>query len=77
MFNVIGIEKVDYVSKKTNQRVFGTRLHMTYEKMGVSGVCCFNEYISGQIDCSMITVGDTVNVFYNKYGRVSDVALVD
>lgn len=68
-FNVIGFESVNYTNKQGNN-VSGVRLHLTYSKdrcegLAVEQIFCSSELASG------ICVGDLIEVFYNKYGRVA------
>lgn len=75
MYTVIGIENVSYVSKKTNQPVVGTRLHLTYEQEGVEGLCVESVFCGSTIDTDRLTTGDQIEVYYNKFGRVSDIGV--
>ena len=68
---VIGIEKVDYVSKKGNP-VKGVKLHMCYQSDKVQGMAAMSEFISERILCD-VKVGDEIKLFYNKFGQVSEV----
>ena len=73
---VIGIEDVDYISKRTNQRVNGKRIHYVYdidEKKGF-GQKAENSYVSAVI-CNGLAVGDCIELFYNRFGSVSDIRL--
>lgn len=79
MYKVLGIEIVDYVSKKTGNRVKGTKLHCVsdLEKDNLIGNEVESFYISEVIPLTDIDVGCTVNFFFNRFGSVSDVRVVD
>lgn len=78
---VIGIADVNYTSKKTNQLVQGKTLHCTKkaERQEDIGELTETVFISqrsnafGQI--AKIKVGSEVNIYYNRYGAVDDIAV--
>ena len=78
---VIGIADVNYTSKKTNQLVQGKTLHCIRkaERAEDIGELCDTIFISqksnayGQI--AKIKIGTEVNVYYNRYGAVDDIAV--
>lgn len=77
MFEILGIEKVDYDSRKTGRRVQGTNLHCI---VGEPSDRCQGQrverlYVKQDIDCSSLAVGDRIEVFYNRYGSVDSVRL--
>lgn len=71
---VVGIEKVDYVSRKTNRPVQGTSFYILYEKQGVEGFVADKIFISVVSPCypdaELVQVGDKLNIFYNRWGSV-------
>lgn len=72
MYNeIIGIQFIDYVSKKTNQRVQGRKVFYTYEDRNVSGKACDNVFLSDRnyADFNLV-VGQEIRFFYNKYRQV-------
>lgn len=71
---VVGIENVDYVSKKTGNRVFGKKLHTSEELSADKGMGVSTEVVfcSGDMADDII-LGDTIRVYYNKYGSVESV----
>lgn len=72
---VVGIEKVDYVSKKTGKRVIGIKLHLTEEKpdnQNLQGSLAESVYIPANVDCD-VKLGQNVEIFYDKYGHVTSV----
>lgn len=75
MYKILGIENVDYVSKKTNNRVKGYKLHMCYEKNNCEGVAVLEEFVNEDIGKD-IKVSNKIELFYNKYGQVNKIAIV-
>lgn len=75
---VLGIQPVDYVSRKTNKQVKGNTLHVAYPREGVSGMATETVFISdrSQIDLSGIDVGGKVNFSYNRWGSVDSVTVL-
>lgn len=76
MAQIIGIEKVDYTSKRTGNKVTGIKLYFTdpiNEEKG-EGLSCDNVFVSNEL-ARDITLGDEVDILYNKYGNVVDVRL--
>lgn len=71
---VVGIEKVDYVSKKTGKPVRGINLHMCHNSEKVEGLAVCTEFISERNDIN-VKVGDKVELLYNKYGQVIKVCV--
>lgn len=77
---VFGLEKVDYVSKKSNQRVEGLNLHcvsdyIETDKMTGQQVERIFISVRSQAWASIqkVKIGDDVRVLYNRYGNVDDV----
>lgn len=73
---VVGIQNVDYVSKRTNQRVVGKQVYLLYPidpKKG-EGNSCESVYIGSNVDVD-IRVNDEIDLFYNKFGSVVDVKI--
>jgi len=78
LFRIVGIEKVDYTSKNTGDRVRGTNLYVHYpseDRPGLQGERCDKLYVKEAIDCSSLSVGDDIEVYYNRYGKVDMVHL--
>lgn len=76
-FRVVGIEVVDYVSKKTNQRVVGKKIHYLSDidsKKG-TGQKAENDYVSGEI-AEMVSVGDDIEIYYNRFGNVAQIEII-
>lgn len=72
---VVGKEFLDYVSKKTGKNIKGYTLHMTHEKQGCLGLATLSEFVSEEIGQD-IAVNDTVELLYNKYGKVFKIVVL-
>jgi hypothetical protein len=73
---VVGIQNVDYISKRTNQRVLGRQIYYIYpldEKKGC-GNACDSEYVPQSVSIP-ISVNDEIEFMYNKFGSVADVKI--
>lgn len=66
---IIGIESVDYESKKTGRRVEGYRLYVQFEKEHCQGYATDVVFIKKSL-LEDFTVGDEVEILYDKYGKV-------
>ncbi len=77
MFEILGIEKVDYKSRRTGQQVRGTNLYCVdgQPHPGLIGQRVERLYIKEAIDCSSLSLGDRIDVYYNRYGSVESVHL--
>lgn len=75
---VLGVQSVDYVSKRTNQPVKGVTLHCSFKDAQVSGEAVDGIFVSENlgIGCiSEIKPGMMVDVQYNSRGFVVDVSI--
>lgn len=75
MYEVIGIKKVDYVSRKTNRPVNGYSLWLEYERKDVEGVAVDEVYVSNERISVVPLLGDMCDVYYNKFGSVESVVI--
>lgn len=78
---VVGIENVKYLSKKTGNYVEGVRLHLMDDLLPGTdnghgdGKAVSVEFVS--VDKAVgIAVGDRVHLFYNKFGRIDSVQII-
>lgn len=74
-YNVIGIKNVNYVSKKTGKNVNGLIIYFTQPIKDGVGLCADSVFVSQEV-VGNIVPGDDINIFYNKYGKVSFINLV-
>ena len=78
MVQVVGIEKVDYVSRKKGNRVTGHRLHCLVDSShDMEGQAVEVFFISARnvIDSQIgsdIVVGGFYDFFYNRFGDIED-----
>lgn len=78
-YEVIGIEEVNYTSKITRLPVNARKLHLTYhfdskakaEGIGVEVVFTTCE------NAKLVEIDDRIEVYYNKYGNVQDIRILD
>lgn len=81
IYKVLGIEPVDYVSKKTNNRVTGKNLHVCSDfstkqiEKGCVGFRAESVFVKNDI-CSDVKVGDQVEFLYNRFGSVEEMKVV-
>lgn len=75
-FEILGKEKLDYPSRRTGQQVRGTNLYCAVvegAKPSIEGTQVEKLYVKESIDCSAFSVGDTIGVYYNRFGSVDSV----
>ncbi len=75
---VLGIQAVDYVSRKTGNPVKGTTLHAAFKDSQVMGEAVSNIFVSDNLripHIAEIQPGAIVDVEYNNRGYVCDVAI--
>lgn len=71
---VCGFKNVDYVSKKTGKRVLGATLYLSSESqskdiVGDEHIELFIRHDDGYLP----SVGDTIQVAFNQFGRVESI----
>lgn len=80
MWEIIGYEDVNYVSKKTNKTVIGKKF-FAYRPVNDErgeGYEVETFYCSDRMSaCHLVKVSDYVNAVYNKYGNLEDLVLVN
>lgn len=74
MYQIIGIENVNF--KRDGNEYRGTRLHTTYEKDNCVGLCVESIYCNSSVDVEGLSLGDLCEIYYNKYGKVSQIKKV-
>lgn len=75
MHVIVGIKKVDYVSKRTGKPVQGFSLFMEYGRKDVEGTACEEVYVSNERISAVPKVGDLCEVYYNRFGSVESVMI--
>lgn len=76
---VVGMQSVDYVSRKTGNPVKGVTLYTVYKDNDVHGERTDNVFVSDNLqvkDIANIKPGMTIDVEFNRRGFISDVAIV-
>lgn len=75
---IMGIQTVDYVSRKTGNPVKGITLHCSFKDPQVEGDAVDGIFVSDNLKLPCISelrVGQTVDVIYNNRGYVCDLAI--
>ena len=71
---VVGIQYLDYVSRKTGNPVKGLSLHCAYKDQQVEGEAVSNFFVSDNLGISLkFLPGDTVDIAFNQRGSICDV----
>jgi len=77
---VVGIEKVHYMSKKSNQWVDGINLHCVSdpaETDTVSGQTVERLFVSNRsaaiATAQQVQIGHDIKAFYNRFGSIDDI----
>lgn len=70
MYNLIGIQNVNYTSKSGTQ-VTGTRLFATFKDDNIKGLGCEAIWVPNNVDIPKLDANAAFDVSYNRYGRVS------
>lgn len=74
---VYGIQDVSYVNKQ-NKQVDGTSIHILRNDIRVEGQLAESIFVSDRLDLPtirQIKLGDTIDVFYNRYGSIDDIVI--
>lgn len=78
-YNVYGVKKVNYTSKRTNLPVKGVELHCVFKDADVWGNAVSPIYVSENLGVDIIAAikpGDVVDISYNNRGYVAGVEIV-
>lgn len=77
--NVLGVQQVDYISKKSGNPVKGTTLHCSFADPQTKGLAVDSIFVSDNLGLDFVATikaGDVVDIMYNNRGYVNDVVLV-
>lgn len=83
MYQLIGVQSVDYVSRKTNNQVTGVNLHCIVLGDGenLDGQAVERIFISSKSsaynDVKSLKLGCTFSMYYNRYGNVESICKED
>ena len=75
IYKVLGIQSVNYTSKRTGQLVEGVQLYVSYEDKNVSGFATDKIYCPKRIPVDHVKLNDRIEVYYNRYGQVDFVGV--
>lgn len=76
MYKIVGIESVNYVSKKTGRPVVGSKLYLITDdvKQNLVGHSTTEIFVSAQIQgLPVLTVNDNVQIYFNQFGSVQSI----
>ena len=76
---VLGVQSVDYVSRRTGQPVKGVSFHIAYKDNNVRGEAVSDVFVSDNLGISGvmdIAPGDNIDVEYNNRGYVCGLAVL-
>lgn len=77
---VLGVQNLDYVSRRSGEQVKGVMLHSCFNDSAVEGRAVESIFISDKLDLDVvydIKPGMIVEVEYNRRGNVSNVEICD
>lgn len=72
-YTVMGIRKFNYKSKKSGSEYEACNLYASCSRSGVDGLACEAFFLRADKLSPDIKVGDTVCIFYNRFGSVDAV----
>lgn len=76
---VVGIQLVNYTSKKTGNPVSGTTLHVEYSDAQVEGLSVDRVFLSTQLNLPAlrdITLNSNIDIEYNNRGYVQGLTVL-
>lgn len=75
--NVVG-KKILNFTAEDGKVIDGAHLFVTYEETGVEGVAAEKLFISStKINAKDVSVGDVLEIFFTRYGKVDKVKVAD
>lgn len=77
---ILGVQKVDYVSRKSGHPVKGVTLHTKFKDAQVEGESVSSIFVSDNLELPSVSglkPGQLVDVEYNNRGFVCDVRILD
>ena len=79
MFEIVGIESINFTSRQTGDQITGTNLFVHYpqenNRPGLQGVRTDKLFVNLPLIAPCFPLGDQVEVYYNRYGKVDSVHL--
>lgn len=75
MYKILGIQKVNYTNK-SGRAITGVRLHCSTDDKRVEGSAVEQIFVSSSVTSEDFSIGQEIDVLYNKYGSVERVYLL-
>ena len=76
MAKVVGYKRADFKPKDSDSEIKGINLFVTFKRDGVQGFACERLFVSDSRAGNYLPkVGDEVDIFYNRYGKVESITL--
>lgn len=75
IYTIIGYRDMDFKSRDGNL-ISGRKYYYTYDVDGVVGVSCDSFFVTREVMQNLAyvpDVNDTVEVYFNRYGKVSQI----
>lgn len=77
LIEIVGIQKVEYTSKKTGREVRGQKIFFSYPDDNIRGVGTDSVFVSGNKEIvPEPALPCTAELLYNKYGNVDTINVV-
>jgi hypothetical protein len=75
---IIGIRDLDFVPQARRrgeavEAIVGLKMFLTFEEEGVSGLSCASVFLKDEEITEAFRVGDEVNAYYGKSGKLKEV----
>lgn len=75
-WNVVGLRRVDF-SDDSGKRITGYSLYVSRDGgPGMQGEECLKIFVSDRVLPSVPGVGDQIQIYYNRYGKVQEVEII-
>lgn len=74
-FQVVGIKNATFKDKETKEQIAYCKLYVTFKDEKTVGIACEAMSIKPEL-ADGIQPGDEVQLFYNKYGKISDIKVL-
>ena len=73
MYEVVGFKRTQFQARDNGQTISGWTIHVQFEDPNVTGYAGDRFFLSdGKCDYKPV-VGDRINVYYNKYGKIDSI----
>lgn len=79
--HVVGVENVDYVSRKTGNSVKGIKFHCTSKNSHVEGLACESFFVGSRSqaydDADKIPPDCDIDITFDRWGSVDSIEMID